>query len=431
MSEASAANEATGASEASEASACERRPELASDAPALSEQGRLVLGIETSCDETAASVVEWRDGAPRVLSSIVSTQHELHRRYAGVVPELASRAHLERIVPVVREALREAQLQARALHAVAVGNRPGLIGSLLVGNAAAKAYAWALGIPVVGVDHVAAHLVAGMLDAPAVEWPAVGLVVSGGHTHMFAMHGPLRIRLLGKTIDDAVGEAFDKAATILGLGYPGGPRVDAMSDGGNARAVEFPQPRLTARSLRRGDSSTQETIVGLTREQLPDAAAPTLDHDPALDFSFSGAKTALLYAVRGVPPVAGRPAPPAPVPLTPQRIHDLCASFQRAAVAQVIRGVGRACDHLATSPADAPRSLLVGGGVSANRHMRAELAALAGARGLHLRLPPMAYCVDNAAMIAALGHFRLAAGERDPWTLAPSPRSTLGTRRAR
>jgi N6-L-threonylcarbamoyladenine synthase len=372
--------------------------------------GTLVLGIETSCDETAAAVVEWRSGAPRVRSNVVSSQHDLHERYAGVVPELASRAHLERIVPVVREALASAGVDAGTLHAVAVGNRPGLIGSLLVGNAAAKAYAWSLGIPILGIDHVAAHLAAGLIDAPPPTWPALGLVASGGHTHLFRMHDPLHAELLGRTIDDAVGEAFDKAATILDLGYPGGPRLDARSSEGNPDAVRFPLPRLTARSVRGA------------------AAEPAVAADPdarTLDFSFSGLKTALLYAVRGVPPSPGRAPPPAPEPLTPQRVSDLCASFQAAAVAQVVDVVARAHARLAAS-GQAPRTLLVGGGASANRRLRAELASLGERLGMEVRLPALAYCLDNAAMIAALAHWRLAAGERDDLRLAPSARSALG-----
>ncbi|MBU3682944.1 MAG: tRNA (adenosine(37)-N6)-threonylcarbamoyltransferase complex transferase subunit TsaD [Phycisphaerales bacterium] len=372
--------------------------------------GTLVLGIETSCDETAAAVVQWRDGVPRVRSNVVSSQHDLHERYAGVVPELASRAHLERIVPVVREALGSASVDAGALNAVAVGNRPGLIGSLLVGNAAAKAYAWSLGIPVLGIDHVAAHLAAGLIDAPPPAWPALGLVASGGHTHLFRMHDPLHAELLGRTIDDAVGEAFDKAATILDLGYPGGPRLDARSSEGNAGAVRFPLPRLTARSV---------------RGAAADAAGAADPDARTLDFSFSGLKTALLYAVRGVPPSPGRTPPPAPEPLTPQRVSDLCASFQAAAVAQVVDVVARAHARLAAS-GQVPRTLLVGGGASANRHMRAELASLGERLGMEVRLPALAYCLDNAAMIAALAHWRLAAGERDDLRLAPSARSALG-----
>ena len=365
--------------------------------------GTLILGIETSCDETAASIVEWRDGAPRVLSNVVSTQHEIHARYAGVVPELASRAHLERIVPVVREALRSADLQGRHVSAVAIGNRPGLIGSLLVGNAAAKAYAWSLGIPVIGIDHIAAHLVAGLLDAPPVRWPALGLVASGGHTHLFRMNGPRSMTLLGRTIDDAIGEAFDKAATLLSLGYPGGPLLDERSSSGDPTAMRFPTPRLTGRSVREGSQSSERT----------------------LDFSFSGMKTALLYAVRGVPPVANRPAPRPPLPLTEQRVSDLAASFQSAAVNQVMDVLNRAMERLEAQN-DRPVTLLVGGGVTANRHLRAQLEMFGTQHGIDVRLPAQKYCVDNAAMIAALAHWRYAAGEHDHLRLAPRSHSLLG-----
>ena len=365
--------------------------------------GTLILGIETSCDETAASIVEWRDGAPRVLSNVVSTQHEIHARYAGVVPELASRAHLERMVPVVREAMRSADLAGRPVSAVAVGNRPGLIGSLLVGNAAAKAYAWSLGIPVIGIDHIAAHLVAGLLDAPPVRWPALGLVASGGHTHLFRMNDPRSMTLLGRTIDDAIGEAFDKAATLLSLGYPGGPLLDERSSSGDATAMRFPTPRLTARSVREGGQSNERT----------------------LDFSFSGMKTALLYAVRGIPPVANRPAPRPPLPLTEQRVSDLAASFQYAAVNQLMDVLKRATERLEAQN-DRPVTLLVGGGVTANRHLRAQLEMFGTQYGIDVRLPAQKYCVDNAAMIAALAHWRYAAGEHDTLRLAPRSHSLLG-----
>ena len=365
--------------------------------------GTLILGIETSCDETAASIVEWRDGAPRVLSNVVSTQHEIHARYAGVVPELASRAHLERMVPVVREAMRSADLAGRPVSAVAVGNRPGLIGSLLVGNAAAKAYAWSLGIPVIGIDHIAAHLVAGLLDAPPVRWPALGLVASGGHTHLFRMNDPRSMTLLGRTIDDAIGEAFDKAATLLSLGYPGGPLLDERSSSGDPTAMRFPTPRLTGRSVREGSQSSERT----------------------LDFSFSGMKTALLYAVRGIPPVANRPAPRPPLPLTEQRVSDLAASFQAAAVNQVMDVLNRAMERLEAQN-DRPVTLLVGGGVTANRHLRAQLEMFGTQHGIDVRLPAQKYCVDNAAMIAALAHWRFAAREHDNLCLAPRSHSMLG-----
>lgn len=403
--------------------------------------GTLILGIETSCDETAASIVEWRDGAPRVCSNVVSTQHEIHARYSGVVPELASRAHLERIVPVVREAFRSADLQGRRISAVAIGNRPGLIGSLLVGNAAAKAYAWSLGVPLIGIDHIAAHLVAGMIDTAPVRWPALGLVASGGHTHLFRMNGPRSMKLLGRTIDDAIGEAFDKAATLLSLGYPGGPLLDARSSAGDPTAMRFPTPRLTARSVREGgtydsglsatlgrtpgSTSAQETPVQPSAQASAQTPASAPSNERTLDFSFSGMKTALLYAVRGVPPVANRPAPRPPLPLTEQRVSDLCASFQAAAVNQLTDVLGRAFERLAAQD-DRPATLLVGGGVTANRHLRAELTKFGTAHGIDVRLPPQEFCVDNAAMIAALAHWKFAAGEHDTLRLAPRPSSALG-----
>ena len=364
--------------------------------PALRE-GALILGIETSCDETAASVVAVEHGRLRVRSNTVSSQNEVHERFAGVVPELASRAHLERLLPVLHTALEQAGATLADVHAIAVGHRPGLIGSLLVGTAAAKALAWSRNLPLLGVDHVAAHLVAGLLDAEPVQWPALGLVVSGGHTHLLHADSPLHLRVLGRTVDDAVGEAFDKAAVMLNLGYPGGPRLDTASEGGNDAAVSFPLPTLHEQSDRQGRT----------------------DVSPALCFSFSGLKTALLYQVRGVPPVPGRPAPPPPAPLTPERVRDLCASFQRAAVAQVVDRTRKALVQSTT------RTLLVGGGVSANRRLRKELSALAHQHSAELRLPPLPYCMDNAAMIAGLAHYRLAADQADPWWLAPSPRSVV------
>lgn len=419
-------------------------------------EGAVVLGIETSCDETAASVVAVECGALRVRSTVVASQHAVHEQFAGVVPELASRAHLERLVPVVQRALVEATCELRDVHAIAVGHRPGLIGSLLVGTAAAKALAWSLGVPLLGVDHVAAHLVAGFLDRAPPAWPALGLVVSGGHTHLARVAHPCDAHIIGQTIDDAIGEAFDKAAVVLGLGYPGGPRLDAASEGGNEVAVDFPIPQLTNKSRRgdRGDGSARgDESAGGARTARGDGAA--LSPPTSFDFSFSGLKTALLYEVRGVPLAPARrgtgrstgsslshsrsPAPsplrspphetasvastePTPPPLTPERVRDLAASFQRAAVRQVIERTERA---LAAHPVP---TLLVGGGVVANRRLRAELLALAARSNVDLLLPRPEYCVDNAAMIAALAHFRLARGEHDPLSLAPSPRSALSAR---
>jgi N6-L-threonylcarbamoyladenine synthase len=343
---------------------------------------RIVLGIETSCDETAAAIVS---GGYDVLSSVVASQDDLHAEYRGVVPEIASRAHAERVLPVVEHALADAGLTPCDLSGIAVGNRPGLIGSLLVGVAAAKALAWSLDVRIIGVDHVQAHLHAGSLGKPPASHPALGLVVSGGHTSLYRCESPTSMSRIGATIDDAIGEAFDKVAQILGLGFPGGPAVErlAQSEGASDTAVKFPVSRLDRGSL---------------------------------DFSFSGLKTAVLYAVRGVPGDArlGRSGlPPASCSHA-----DIAASFQRAAVASIVLKVERALEAMPEC-----RALLVGGGVSANTRLRTELAALAARRGVEIRLPPMTFCVDNAAMIAGLGSLLLSerSWQGDSMTLTASP----------
>jgi N6-L-threonylcarbamoyladenine synthase len=352
----------------------------------------LILGIETSCDETAAAVVE--DGQ-RVRSNVIATQHDLHERYAGVVPEIASRAHLERITPVIREALRVAGVSYGDLDAVAVGHRPGLIGSLLVGVSAAKALAWSLQIPVIGIDHVIAHLHAGLLDAEPVEYPALGLVISGGHTSLFHVRGPLDIELVGRTIDDAAGEAYDKAAAILQLGYPGGPRVDELAQRGDDSAHNLPVTMLGAKSL---------------------------------DFSFSGLKTALLYAVRGQPVGRGSQArlEGDGSQLSENQKADFAASFQRAAVSAIMKKLARALEQQSTNSGRLPsfRSLLVGGGVSANSRLRAELLDFAARHDLDLRLPESQYCLDNAAMIAGGAAARFEAQQFDDWSLAAAPQAS-------
>ncbi len=385
----------------------------------------LILGIETSCDETAAAVVE--DGA-LVRSSIVASQNDIHAEFAGVVPELASRAHVERITPVIREAIDRAGIARTDLHAIAVGHRPGLIGSLLVGVSAAKALAWSLGLPLIGVDHIQAHLYAGMLGEEQTKresdeekttlddreqgqypytsslrlpvsaslFPSLGFVVSGGHTSLYLLESWTSLSRLGSTIDDAMGEAFDKAAAILGIPFPGGPNLDrlAAAPGAADRAVELPVSRLS-----------------------PDS----------LDFSFSGLKTAVLYAARGVPPSPNpRAEPPTPAPpLTPDRVRDLAASFQRAAVRAAIIKIQRALDMLAAGLHGRPplpvRTLLVGGGVSANSRLRADLAELASHRHLHLVLPRPPYCIDNAAMIAGLAHHLMLAGHTSDLSLQADP----------
>ncbi|QOJ01765.1 MAG: tRNA (adenosine(37)-N6)-threonylcarbamoyltransferase complex transferase subunit TsaD [Phycisphaeraceae bacterium] len=355
----------------------------------------MILGIETSCDETAAAVVE--DGS-RVRSSVVWSQHTLHAAFAGVVPELASRAHATAILPVVRDALTSAGIAPGGVDAVAVGHRPGLIGSLLVGVAAAKTLAWSLGVPLIAVDHVHAHLYAASLaerdgPGPEVHFPALGLVVSGGHTSIYELASWLEPRRLGATIDDALGEAFDKAATVLGLPYPGGPNLDrlASTPGADDRAADLPISRIAPGSL---------------------------------DFSFSGLKTALLYEARGVPDPSGRRArrgdDTPPPPMTERRRADLAASFQRAACAAVTLKLGRAFDHL-RGEGRPPRCLIAGGGVTANSALRRALADLARDRGVPLLIPPMSFCVDNAAMIAGLACPLLRTGRLADLTLQPVP----------
>lgn len=374
----------------------------------------LILGLESSCDETAAAVV--RDGHA-VLSNVIASQAMLHAEYGGVVPEIASRAHVQLITPVVEQAINKAGLTLDRIDAVAVANRPGLIGALLVSTAAAKAFSWALGVPIVGVDHVLAHLYAPLLTPSGARdeaippadghvFPALGLVVSGGHTALYAAASPLDIRRLGSTLDDAIGEAYDKAAAILGLGYPGGPIIDTRAQSGDQAAHTLPVSRLAKSSL---------------------------------DFSYSGLKTALLYAVRGTPtgtnPESGKPVyDRSASDLTEGQLDDFCASFQRAAIAAIILKLTRAYDRwYELSPAGRhapPRSLLVGGGVAANSLLRTELAVWCDEHGLALRVPPTDLCLDNAAMTAGLAHRLYEAGAKDDLTLAASPSSAPSQRDA-
>ena len=334
----------------------------------------LILGIESTCDETAAAVVRGRD----VVSDVVASSAELHVAYGGVVPEIASRACLESIAPVVSEALGRANVTVADVDAVAVAHRPGLIGSLLVGVTAAKTLAWAAGKPLVGVDHVAAHLHSVLLDnAHDVPLPAVGLVASGGHTALYLVRSWTDIVRLGSTRDDAVGEAYDKVAAILDLGYPGGPTLDKLAATGDPKAIRFPRSML---------------------------------EDGSLDFSFSGLKTAVLYHARGK---QGRERPASD--LTEQQVADTAASFQAACVDVLIRKLHRAIEQ-----ADA-KAVLIGGGVSSNSGLRAALPSL----DRPTFAPHLRYCTDNAAMIAGLGDVRFAAGLADELTLPASPMSAI------
>jgi tRNA N6-adenosine threonylcarbamoyltransferase len=338
-----------------------------------------LLGIETSCDETAAAVVE--DGR-RILSSVVASQAALHAPYGGVVPELASRHHVEAIVPVVEQALADAATRFEDLAAVAVTQGPGLVGSLLVGLQVAKAIAFVHGKPLVPVHHVAGHVAATFLAHGDIPLPAIALVVSGGHTSLFEVPEEGVHRRIGRTRDDAAGEAFDKVAKLLGLGYPGGPVIDRLARGANDRAVEFKVARIK---------------------------------DGASDFSFSGIKTAVLLHVRreGIAPVEG-PAQASPA------VRDLVASFQRAVVDALVRGLVRA------ARAERPRSLIVTGGVAANSLLRRETERAGRELGLPVFVPPLDLTTDNAAMIAAAGYVGLRRGESASSAANAEPHLALG-----
>lgn len=322
----------------------------------------LLLAIESSCDETAAAVIDQR---LNVLSNVVASQTKLHERFGGVVPEIASRAHVSRILPVIDEALKRANVTLQDLSAIAVTNEPGLVGSLLVGLTAAKTLAMALNLPLLAVNHVEAHLFACRLGVSHDVFPAIGLVVSGGHTNLYDCKGPSEFTLLSTTIDDAAGEAFDKVAQILELPFPGGPSIERAAQSGDATAFDFPRPML---------------------------------HDPRLQFSFSGLKTAVLYAVRGLP---GKSDPPPP--LDERRLADIAASFQEAVVDVLVAKCRRA---LRTS---GHKRLLVGGGVAANSRLRTRLQEMTTVEGVELVIAPKQYCTDNAAM-GAIAWEHLAAG---------------------
>ncbi len=324
-------------------------------------EGPLVLAIETSCDDTCAAVLRGRS----VLSSVVSSQHELHAEFGGIVPEVASRRHLELIDAVIEAALLEAGCEARELGQLAVTRGPGLVGALLVGLAAAKAWAAALRLPLVGVDHLRGHLASAYLEPDPIEPPFLCLIASGGHTLLVAVERDREPTVLGQTLDDAAGEALDKGARLLGLGFPGGPAIErAAVAGGDPRAFDFPVSRLSPGSL---------------------------------DFSFSGVKTSLAYRVRDARVRGARDdAPPAP------RIADLAASYEAAVIAQLCARV-----ELALTQHPAP-TLALAGGVAANRSLRERCAQICDRRGVRLKLVAPALCTDNAAMIAA------AAAEIEP-----------------
>ncbi len=322
----------------------------------------LFLALETSCDETAAAVFT---GDLAILSSVVASQTALHAPFGGVVPEIASRAHLRNLLPVIDEALRRANVTLAEVGCVAVHNSPGLVGALLVGVSAAKMLAVALGVPLIGVNHVAAHIYACRLAAGRDIFPCVGLVVSGGNTALFRCDTPLSLELLGNTRDDAAGEAFDKVAAILGLGFPGGPNVEREAKLGDPKAYAFPR---------------------------------AFSDDARLEFSFSGLKTAVLYACHGQNVTKATPPPAGP------KRADLAASFQAAVVEALTLKCKQALRQTKLT------RLAVGGGVSANQALRSALSAMCAKEGAELIIPPLDLCTDNAAM-AALAVEKYRRGE--------------------
>ena len=333
----------------------------------------IVLGIETSCDETAAAVVA--DGR-RIVSSVVASQDDVHAPYGGVVPELASRRHLEVIVPVVERALGDAHVSLANVDGIAVTQGPGLVGSLLVGTSLAKSLAWVHRKPLVGVNHLEGHIFAAFLTDDPPEYPFLALVVSGGHTALYHARAPLDYALVGQTRDDAAGEAFDKVAKLLGLGFPGGPLIQRTAESGDPTAVPFAPARMT---------------------------------DGARDFSFSGIKTSVsLYVNRHAP-------------LSSAQVADVAASFQATVVRTLVRRTIAAATELGV------RRVVLTGGVAANAPLRAALAEQAAAHGVRVHVPPRQLCTDNAAMIAAAGSARLAAGERAPLTLNAIPDLALAS----
>ena len=334
----------------------------------------IILTLETTCDETAAAVV--RDDY-EVLGSVVASQARLHERFGGVVPEIAARAHVERIIPVVDEVLGQAGVTLEELDAVAVAIRPGLAGSLLVGLVAAKTFCLVHDLPLVAVDHLEAHVFACRMASGKDVFPCVGMVVSGGHSSLYDCRSAIEFEMLGGTIDDAAGEAFDKVASMLGLPYPGGPAVSKAAEGGNPERYQFP------------------------RAFLRDTGS--------LDFSFSGLKTAVRYEIAGPGQVDFQE-----LEITPERVADICASFQEAVVDCL---VGKALLALEKT---GKKRLCVGGGVAANRRLRQRLEEVAGKRDLELWIAPLELCTDNAVM-GAIAMERLQAGLTESLDLDVQP----------
>jgi N6-L-threonylcarbamoyladenine synthase len=343
----------------------------------MAETAITILGIETSCDETAAAIV--CDGR-QILSSVVASQTKLHEKYGGVVPEIASRAHLENILPVIEEALTKANVTAAQIDAVAVAHQPGLAIALMVGVTAAKTLAFAWQKPLIGLNHLHAHLQSAILASETMELPAVALIVSGGHTSLYDVESAMELRLLGSTIDDAAGEAFDKVATILKLPYPGGPNIEKTAKNGNPKAVDFPRSLMDKESL---------------------------------DFSFSGLKTAVLYHCQGQDMKGQNRV----ASMIPQEIADIAASFQKAVVDTLVIKTLRAVRKVGA------KTVLVGGGVAANTALREAMGKMCDENKLSLLIAPRPLCTDNAAMVASLAYYYYKAGRFSGLDLEPAASS--------
>lgn len=327
-----------------------------------------LLAIESSCDDTSASVIH--NG--KILNNIVSTQ-EVHRKYGGVVPELASRAHQSNIVPVVDAALKDAKIRNSQLNAIAFTKGPGLLGSLMVGVSFAKGLAIGLGIPLIGVDHMQAHILAHFIDDPKPTFPFLCLTVSGGHTQIVRVDAPLQMNVLGATLDDAVGEAFDKAAKLLDLPYPGGPLIDQYAQKGNSDRFVFPDTSM-----------------------------------PGLNYSFSGIKTAFLYFLREEK--AKNPN------FIEENISDICASIQKKLIDMLMQKLKRAVKETGIT------QVAIAGGVSANSELRSRMQQEADQRGWAVYIPAFQYCTDNAAMIAITAHYKYLQGDFEDLSVTPEPR---------
>ncbi len=336
-----------------------------------------ILAIESSCDETAAAVVQ--DGR-EVKASVVASSVDLHQKYGGVVPEIASRAHIENIYPVLQETLAQAGLGAEDIDAVAVANQPGLTIALVVGVTVAKTLAFMWDKPLVAVNHVHAHLQSAMLEQTELHLPAVALVVSGGHTSLYDCESALELNLLGSTIDDAAGEAFDKVASILNLPYPGGPSIEKTAKSGNPKAIRFPRSML--------------------------------DKD-SLDFSFSGIKTAVLYHCCGQDMKGQNQVRD----MSQQQVADIAASFQAAVIEVLVKKTQRAADRIGA------KSILLGGGVAANTALREGLQTMADTTHRALLVAPRKYCTDNAVMVGSLAYHKFQAGLFADLTLEPKATS--------